>query len=124
MNGLKYWKVLVCFGTKQTEKVLENPHWRDVFPDVFQGLAATDLPTKGATIIPNDIVRAIAEVQPYENIFGFQGNILRTRTRPEEMPDGYELLTPLEALERFGGECMRQAVDYGSVDINKCESSS
>jgi hypothetical protein len=118
MNEFKYWQVRACFGVAQVTQVLADSKWHDVYPSVFQNLESDDARTRYDTLIPTAILREIASSKPYLYAFGAQGNMLKCRPHPEDLPPNFRFLSPLEALEEFGGELLLEAVDYGTAISN------
>ena len=115
MRGLKFWQALTCFGKDQVMSVLQTRDWRAMYADVFKDLESRDDRVRNGAVIPLRILKAMASVTPYLYAFGAREASLICRPRAEDLPPDFTYLTPLEALENFGGEAMVEAVDYGSA---------
>ena len=119
VNEFEFWKVLTCFGEEQVKHVLQDPQWSETFSDVFQRLESEDDSIRYNTMIPFAMIKAIATIKPYQYAFGFHGNVLKCRPQPEDIPPDFIILSPLEALEKFGIKPLFEAVDYGTAIVNK-----
>ena len=117
MEGMEFWKVNSCFGQAQAEKILSDPKWRKIYPSVFDALNSENDKIKYHTLIPMQIVRLIAAVQPEWFIFAFCDDELISPARVDLIRPGFTRISSLEALNMFGGDAMREAVDYGTSKI-------
>jgi hypothetical protein len=117
MDGLTLWKTLACFGQEQTTKVLQDPRWRNVYPELFEVFDSATKRTKYDTTIPLPLLKEIASTEPSLYIFAFREEELICRDVIARIPSDFKIITPLEALERFGGDLMLEAVDYGTSKV-------
>src|SRR3989304_4286722 len=117
MDGFALWKALACFGEEQTNKVLLDPQWRRIYPEVFERLDSEVKRTKYDTLIPLPILRVIAASEPHLLAFGFREAELICRADTDKIPSGFTMISPLEALDRFGGNLLLEAVDYGTSKV-------
>jgi hypothetical protein len=117
MEGLALWKALTCFGQEQVNKVLQDPQQRSTYPKLFETLDSANKRARYDTIIPPSLLKEIASTEPYLYVFAFRGDELICRDRIERIPTDFKIILPLEALERFGGDLMLAAVDYGTSKI-------
>ncbi len=123
MNELKLWQALACFGQEQVARVLEDPQWQKIFPDVLQRLASKDDRARYDTLIPAPMLKTMAARKPYQYAFGVRGNTLMCCPHPEDMPEGFLILLPLEVLDRYGSELLFEAVDRGAAVVDQGTSS-
>lgn len=121
MGELEFWKALTCFGEEPVKTVIQDPQWHEMFSDVFESLDSKDDRVRYNTIIPLAMLKAMASFEPHQYAFGYRNNVLKCRPRSEEIPAGFIILSPLEALERFGSELLLEAVDYGTAIANENE---
>ena len=119
MIGFEFWKALTCFGEEQVKHVLQDPQWKEMYSDLLQNLESKDDRIRYDTMIPFDMIKAMAAFRPYQFSFGYQDNILNCRPRPEDIPTDFIILSPLAALERFGSELLFEAVDHGTAIVKK-----
>ena len=117
MEELALWKVLACFGKEQVNRVLQDPQRQSTYPEMFEMLDSAQDRAKYDVLIPPSLLKEIASIEPFCYVFAFRENELICRDKIERVPNDFKIVSPLEALERFEGNLMLEAVDYGTSKI-------
>jgi hypothetical protein len=68
-------------------------------------------------MIPPAMLNEIAFIEPRLYLFAFREDELICRNKIEQIPSDFKIISPREALERFGGDWMLEAVDYGTSQV-------
>jgi hypothetical protein len=116
-QNLPYWKALAAFALSN-EQVLANQEWRSQFPDVYEhldSLMGMPPPVWGKVLIPGPM---LVEMAKYTRLlFATDGKWLISTIDRVGIPPGYEEISALEALERYGLESVFEAADKASSRI-------
>lgn len=108
-----HWKAGEAFD--HSEDVIMDPKWREKYPEIYgeQPDSGSPFPINARTILPEEIVLEMAKKGTY--IFGFSdGHLGCYYHEKERIPSTVEILTPLEALLKCGGESVFEAADSGA----------
>jgi hypothetical protein len=116
-SGMKFWMLVsVMRGEEKIirEEAGRNPEWKYVVAwlDEFDNLVETQDRTKLDAELPNELVRASfgrSKIKFYLSKNGWLRSYRKSKSDKE--------LSAIETYDRFGGEAMDQASEYGSVKV-------
>jgi hypothetical protein len=120
IESLSYWHAVQTFGAEATHGILEDPAWREKYPEIMEGVSSNDLRTKNVTLIPKEVLVAIAGREDclydfYADPDGirlycsFKGQPLAL---PFDTKDAIRLSLQ-EAFAEYGASCLFRAADLG-----------
>lgn len=107
------WKASTAFNNGYD--VLCDPKWREIYPELYirQTYPDDPCPINSQTILPVEIVLEMARRSNYMFAGGENGLACYHHDR-SYVPATIKMLTPLEALLKYGSEMVFEAVDKGS----------
>jgi hypothetical protein len=117
---LSYWHAVQTFGGEATDEVLADPVWSERFPAVTEGIGSTDVRIKNTTLLPMEVLTAIAGRDDCLYDFHADPDGIRLyvshRGQPPSLPFEVRdavLLPREEALRRYGPSCLYHAAELG-----------
>ncbi len=120
MMTLEYWQAVVAFGREAVSAVLRDPKWAHEHPDVAGKLAHGEDQETRNTILPGDIVLAIAGREDcaedfYADPDGTRLYAVEREWRDRSGPEsrGHVLIPNQQALLTYGAYCLFMASDRG-----------
>ena len=120
LTTLSYWHAVQTFGAEATDSVLKDPSWRVKFPEMVDGIQSQDLRTKNITLLPAEVLVAVAGREDCLYDFHADPDGIRLyaslRGQPPSLPFDVKdavLLPRQEALARYGASCLFRAADLG-----------
>jgi hypothetical protein len=110
-----------CFCS-HNEEVQANQKWRPRFPDVYERLDAlidSTPPEWGKVWIPRPML--VEMTGQTQLVFATNGKWLMSTIDKGGIPVGYEKVSALEALEKYGPERVFEAADKASSRVDDFE---
>ena len=117
---LSYWHAIQTFGAEATNAIPEDPAWRKKYPEMVEGVGSNDLRTKNVTLLPEEVLIAIAGRE--DCLYDFYADpdgihlYCSFRGQPLALPFDTEdaiRMSRKEALVEYGASCLFRAADLG-----------
>jgi hypothetical protein len=119
-----HWKAATTFGDEVVDRVLNDPHWREQYPELYEQLDSPNKRTRFDAILPEAMVLEMAKDGIYAYYAHPDGERLYCYGFKDDLEDKESLpgyLSGLEAILAYGSECVFKATDtnvgYKSRDV-------
>lgn len=118
---MKFWELISAFGseTDNLKSVLSNDRWRKYeiyFNDMSSIVAKHDRLILDEEI-PFQLAKEVCELSKLKFYLYYKENPHTLSSYKQETDKGYEELSPLDILLRFGGSYIVDALEYGTSNF-------
>jgi hypothetical protein len=115
---MRFWELVSAFRSLDgvLERVLNSPPWRAIYADSLRQIDALVLRQDRSVLdasVPLELSRSISALDPRRWTFDPVTGVLRARMASEPG----EALTTLQVHDRFGGSCIEEVCERGSVTV-------
>lgn len=116
---MKFWELISAFRSERDilEFILGKPQWKE-FGDHFKNFTSL-VKEQNRTIldqqVPYELIKEVCQMSKLK-FYLYDTNLRSTKLFGD---DNFEELSSLEVFLRYGGECIEEVFEYGSMVVGK-----